>query len=120
MKKSYKDYLFKIRELLEIFATTSSIATATVIVLQILKIITVTSLLLPLPLVIAGLYLAVKILPIGVKTIKKQLLKRTNESMTEEEILELEELKSIIDDKCTTFRGSSRTEPISNFSTIGV
>jgi hypothetical protein len=120
MKKSYKDYIFKLREYLEIFVTASSIVSITVILLNIIKLITLSSSLLPLPLILAGLYLATKFIPMGVTAIKKQLLRRNVESMTEDEIKELEDMKTIIDDKCSSIKSrtprTTLTEPISTYT----
>lgn len=111
--------LIKVRELLDVLSTAGSIATACMVVLQIAQILSLSSTFLPIPIIAAGIYIAVKFIPVGIKTIKKQLLKRDIESLTDDEIKELEELKSIIDEKCTTIRNTPRTafsEPITTNS----
>lgn len=112
--------LIKIRELLDIMSTAGAVSTAVMVVLQIAKILSLSSTLLPIPIIAGCIYIALKFIPMGIKTIKKQLLKRDIESLTEDEIKELEELKSIIDEKCTTIRNTPRTsvsEPITNSHT---
>jgi ABC-type bacteriocin/lantibiotic exporter with double-glycine peptidase domain len=111
--KKYKDMLYKIRELLDIMSTAGAVSTAVMVVLQIAKIMTLSSTLLPIPIIAGCIYIALKFIPIGIKTIKKQLLKRDIESLTEEEKKELEDLKSIIDEKCTTIRNNTPRTTVS-------
>ena len=116
MTKTYKDYIYTAKEIVEHLATASAVASAIVIGLKIIGLVTSASAILPLPLIGALFYLLSKVLPVGLSKLKKQILQKDIEKMTELEKEELEELKSIIDDKCSTLHQSARshrTEPIS-------
>lgn len=109
-----KDKLMKIREVLDSLQTAFTISSVTIIVLQILNVISISATVIPLPIVLGVLYLLVKCIPVSISSIKK-LLKNKNFDLTEEEIKDLTDIQTIINDKCTTINGqmTNRSEPIS-------
>lgn len=115
-----KDKIMKIREVFDNLQTAFTISSITIIVLQILDVIKLSNTIIPLPILFGCLYLLIKCIPISLLTIKKQLLNKDFNKITDEEKKDFDEIVSVITDKCTTIHGqiSCRTEPISQIDNV--
>ena len=115
IKTKVKLFLQNKRDIIEFIATISSISSAASIILVVAKIITISATwIIPFPVLLIICYCLLKFIPIGYEKIKAMV----QEHVTDES--QLNELKSIIDDKVSTLHEPTNTTTARTSHTVYV
>jgi hypothetical protein len=117
----FRDYIYKVREIAEIISTSFGVLSAVSILLNVCGAISsITLPYLSIPTIAMICYLLAKLLPMGVAEIRARLNKLNTDNLTEDDKLQLDEMKTIVDTLSMRDDMSRRSEPISNTETIYV
>ena len=101
-----------IKEYCKLISNGCALGTSLIVILNIVKVYGVVISLpwfLPIPLIAIICYIIASKLPDGIERIKKELEKHNIADLTEEDQKSLDELRSVVDDKCSVCM-TSRTE----------